>query len=241
MNFCERYRGCQRISVLFLMAVLVILTVNREKKQQEEEQKDSRVCPAVFVLSVYTGIAYAFSLLLSKIGKKEGKGRSLSIAVISFLLVITALLSGRRVMSEDHFSPAENALHLRTEHIAVMDRIIKDAGNRQVIRVAGPMDISMIFNVYSSRFAPLYSSDDEKYIASLSKDARAVYEQFKNKEPDMKKVTDALRRSDCTYLVINTDKYYPEFKAAEFGFDLVETVGFYEIYRMPGNTGGDAD
>ncbi|MCR5735721.1 MAG: hypothetical protein K6G22_14030 [Lachnospiraceae bacterium] len=251
LNICEKYRDCHKIMVLFFMAVLVIFLINCKKEDEDPEKlpdeacKDSRVSPAVFVLSIYTGIAYCFALLLrsvsdktDKTDKSDIKKRFLWIPAVLFLSA-AVILSGNRIISKDYYSPADNTLHLRTQYVAVMDRILEDAGSKQVIRVAGYEAISDCFAVYSSRFSPLYDGVDKDHLNELSKDAYTVYEQFQDKEPDMKKVTDALKSSGCIYLVTDTDKYYPLFPASEYGYVLLDKIGSIEIYRISDETGGE--
>ncbi|MCR4923546.1 MAG: hypothetical protein K5931_06005 [Lachnospiraceae bacterium] len=91
----EQYKSCFKIIVLFLAALLSIVMINTAKDE------DSRVSPAVFVLSIFTGISYSFGLIVER--ARGGFYKVLT----AILLLIAICLSGKRVLSIEFYSPLE--------------------------------------------------------------------------------------------------------------------------------------
>lgn len=91
LDFITIYRdyvGNSKIILLFLVSVIVIYYFNHE-----DNTKRRRINPTVFLLSVWSGIAYAFTLTIKKPFKK---------ALVMILLLITIVgLSGGFIISEE--------------------------------------------------------------------------------------------------------------------------------------------
>jgi len=224
----ENYRGTGKLLVLFLVSVLVIYLT--EKK---DENGRRRLNPAVFLLSVWMGIAYAGSNISGFLfSSPEAAGRKKRISpagiLALFLCIFTLCLSGARVLSANYFEKAENTMHIRTEYIQVMDVILADDDNPRVI---APPGFAPYLKMYSARFETLYDYPKNGDISLLSEDARAVYEQLSGSVPNMKTVADIAKENGCRYVILSSEKYYPEFPITSFGFRLADTVGEWEIYK----------
>lgn len=224
----ENYRGTGKLLVLFLVSVLVIYLT--EKK---DENGRRRLNPVIFLLSIWTGIAYAGSNIsgyLFASPKTAGRGNRISGAGILalFLCALTLCLSGTRVLSRNYFEKAENAMHIRTEYIQVMDVILADS---DLPKVVTPPGFAPYLKMYSSRFETLYDYPKNGDISLLPEDARVVYEQLSGSVPNMKTVADIAKKNGCRYVILNSDKYYPEFPITYFGYQLADTIGEWEIYK----------
>ncbi len=224
----ENYRGMGKLFVLFLVSVLVIYLTENEK-----ENGRRRLYPAVFLLSVWTGIAYAGSsishLLFAPAKNSEQKKRVSPMGLLAlFFCVITLCLSGTRVINRKYFEKTENTMHIRTEYIQVMDVILADDSHPKVV---APPGFAPYLKMYSSRFETLYDYPKNGDVSLLSGDARAVYEQLSCSVPNMKTVADIAKENGCGYVILNSEKYYSEFPLTSFGFQLADTVGEWEIYK----------
>ncbi|MCR5108923.1 MAG: hypothetical protein K6B28_12275 [Lachnospiraceae bacterium] len=218
--------------VLFLVSVLAISLMN---DSENKDDNGSRVSPAVFVLSFFTGIAYAFSLAIKNYKKDEKRLSGILVRVVAcFLFIEAIILSGERVIGNDHFYRTENALHISTEKIALMDFILKDSEGSSVVRIAAPEEIAVCLRPYSSRFDPVFEQVDIDHLDKLTKEGQIIYEEFMYNDPDMKTVADAAMEAGCTYIVTDNEKYYPEFKLSEFGYELVSCIGSLEVYKLKG-------
>lgn len=224
----ENYRGTGKLLVLFLVSVLMIYLT--EKKNENGRQ---RLHPAVFLLSVWTGIAYAgsgISGFLFSPAKNNGQKKKVSpMGMLAlFLCLLTLCLSGTRVLNGEYFEKSENTMHIRTEYIQVMDVILADDDHPKVV---APPGFAPYLKMYSSRFETLYDYPKNGDVSLLSEDARAVYEQLSGSVPNMKTVADIAMENGCGYVILNSEKYYPEFPLTSFGFQLADTVGKWEIYK----------
>ncbi len=243
----RQYRGTGKLPVLFLAAMLILYGLNRISRRnpstpetaQSGCEKRREISPALFLLSPFTGIACAFCLIREYAKRAEGgpKIRFLRNLAVSGLLVIAIILSGTRVISASFFEPSENTLHIKTEYIMIMDKLLELGQQESVISVIAYPAIAPCLRVYSSKFMPLYEKPEREDALDLSEGARIVYNQFSTSVPDMKQITDIGRREGYEYLITDTGRYYPEFKASEFGYELVETVGDTEIYRLEKGAG----
>ncbi|HAG70294.1 MAG TPA: hypothetical protein DCL38_10040 [Lachnospiraceae bacterium] len=259
-SFYRDYRGTGKLPVLFLVSMLLLLLIAQRKektaleasREERSEKKETpsgsfsthRALPPVFfLLSVWTGISYALTCLASENPaadaspeeKPHTAGRFvsrllLSTAVIG-LIAASVILSGGRVISEDYFSPAENTLHIKTEYIMIMDRLLELSEDESVTTVIAWPSISPYFKLYSSKFTTLYDHTENRDPASLQGSARIVYDQFSVSVPDMKRITDVGHKEGYDFLIVDTGRYYPEFKASEFGYELLDTILDVEIYR----------
>ncbi|MFT3982461.1 MAG: hypothetical protein QM697_01030 [Lachnospiraceae bacterium] len=224
----ENYRGTGKLLVLFLVSILVIYLT--EKK---DEKGRRRFHPAVFLLSIWSGIAYAGSkiadFLFSSAENIDRKKRISPAGILALLLCIfTLCLSGTKVLSRNYFQKAENTMHIRTEYIQVMDAILADD---EYPKVVAPPGFAPYLKMYSARFETLYDYPKNGDVSQLSADARAVYEQLSGSVPNMKTVAEAAKENGCRYVILSSEKYYPEFPITSFGFQLADTVGEWEIYK----------
>ncbi len=246
----ESFRGTGKLFVLFAAAVLIIILIRKKVSP-------AGMGPAVFLLSLRTGIAYAFTLLLraaeqlrnrtgtdngaklpepltekSQGGKKTARVyRILFNTILIGLITVAIILSGKRVIAGEFFEPAENTLHLKTRHVMVMDRLLELAGDESVISVIATPQIAPYLRQYSSRFMPLFDYPENGDVQKLKEGARIVYSEYSTSVPRMDRITDIGHKEDYRYLLVDTVRYYPEFKATEFGYELLDTVDGVEIYR----------
>ncbi|MCR4656436.1 MAG: hypothetical protein K5770_09445 [Lachnospiraceae bacterium] len=228
--FYENCRGTGKLFVLFAAAVLIIILI-------QKKVSPAGFNPAVFLLSVRSGIAYAFTLLFKtsenpQNGRKSiGPYRILSNIVLIGLITITIILGGKRVIAGEFYEPAENTLHLKTRHVMVMDRLLELAGDESVISVIATPQIAPFLKQYSSRFMPLYDYSDTGSKLRLNEGAQIVYNEYSSSVPRMDRITRIGHKEDYRYLLVDTVRYYPELKASEFGYELLDTVEGMEIYR----------
>ena len=250
----ENCRGTGKLFVLFAAAMLIILLI-------QKRSTPAGFNPAVFLLSLRSGIAYAFTLLLGDVsirdssmqpiaqsakiekneeytgenGKKKLPAKRVLFNVILIgLITISVMLSGKRVIAEEFFEPSENTLHLKTKHVMVMDRLLELSGDESVVSVIAFPEIAPYLRQYSSRFMPLFDYPEKGDASKLEEGARIVYNEFSVSVPRMYKIAEIGRKEDYRYLLVDTVRYYPELKASEFGYELLDTVEGVEIYRRTG-------
>ncbi len=226
----EHYRGTGKLLILFLVAVLVIYLA--EKRDQNGRQQ---VYPAFFLLSIWTGIAYAASSIadfffLNEKNTEKTEKRKISVpGVLALLFCIVVLsLNGTRIISNSYFEKAQNTMHIRTEYVQVMDAILERTSEPRVI---APPGLAPYLKMYSSGFITMYDYPANGDISLLDEDARTVYEQLSGSIPDMKKVADIAKENNFEYIILNSQKYYPEFPITMFGYELIDTAGDWEVYR----------
>lgn len=233
----ENYRGTGKLLVLFLVAVLLIFPVQKSMGQKKAD--GAGWSPVVFLLSIWTGIAYAGSFIAdflfctqtdSKSNAATDKKRKYPLmGLLSLVLCILLLsLSGTRVFSHTFFEKAENSMHVRPEYVQVMDALLEETESPKVI---APPGFAPYLKMYSSRFDTLYDYPKNGDISELSGEARAVYEQLSSAHPDTKLIADTAKETGCQYVLMEEGKFYPEFPITEFGFELEKTVGGWNIYK----------
>lgn len=250
INLYSNYKGSGKIPVLFLVSLLIMYLFSARKSsiassdEKANEEADNFIWK--FILFIPGCISIAFTYVIDSIrGFKENHNKSLSILfsiIAVFLSVLAIMLSGSRVISKDNYEAAENSLHMKTEYVALLDRVATDVialeeelsadSEQDSYLVAAPPSISPYISAYTSRLSSLYLYPENSNPSTLNEQQRIVYEQFSRSVPDMYLITRAAKDSGCTYILLDTAKFYPEFKPYEFGFDLVDTVGSYEIYRI---------
>ncbi|MBR2275553.1 MAG: hypothetical protein IJ873_05750 [Lachnospiraceae bacterium] len=223
------YRGTGKLFVLFAVALLFLYLLY---KSTHKDAEFSRYHPAVFLLSVRTGISYAFARVLKGPESRSGPRRTLYNFIVILFCVIAVILSGKRVFSEEFYTKAENTLHIRTSYVYVMVQVLKDAGDENVIKIAAPPNISPWLRPYSSRFLPVYDYPKNGDVSILPENARIIYNQFSTSVPDMRRITKAAKAEGCSYLIYDTGKYYPEFKPTIYGYELIDTADTWEIDRL---------
>ncbi len=288
--YYDNCRGTGKLLVLFVAAVLIIYLI-------QKKVLPGGFNPAVFLLSFYTGIAYAFTLIYEAsgkalkltgpadagkgagdpamaaegsgdvardsaagaegskdkardpamaVGRSGGKGRKegartglykrvLLNVLVSGLLVVACILGGKRVIAGEFYEPKENALHLKTRHVMVMDRLLELSEEESIVTVIATPQISPYLRQYSSKFMPLYDCPPNGEALRLSEGARIVYNEFSVSTPRMDKITAVGHKEGYDYLLVDTKRYYPELKASEFGYELLDTVDGFEIYRSGGD------
>lgn len=227
----ENYQGTGKLLVLFLVAVLVIFLIEKNGKKDRRKWN-----PAVFLLSIWTGIAYAASMIAGSMfsiqtdtDETKKKKRLSLMGVLSLVLCILFLsLSGTRVFSNTYFEKADNSMHIRQEYVQVMDALLEETESPKVI---APPGFAPYLKMYSSRFKTLYDYPRNGDTSQLSEDARAVYEQLSGAHPDTKLIADTARENGCQYVLMEEGKFYPDFPITEFGFEYLKTVGGWNIYK----------
>lgn len=233
----ENYRGTGKLLVLFIVAVLLIFLV--QKNGEQDKTDGTKWSPAVFLLSVWTGIAYAGSFIADFLFCPQtdlepdmavSKKRKIPfMGLLSLILCILLLsLSGTRIFSNTFFEKTENPMHVRPEYVQVMDALLEETESPKVI---APPGFAPYLKMYSSRFETLYDYPKNGDTSKLSEDARAVYEQLSGAHPDTKLIADVARETGCQYVLMEEGKFYPEFPITEFGFELEKTVVGWNIYK----------
>ena len=207
----NNYHGTGKGLTLFLVSVLIICLLKAN--------------PLMFVLSPVSGIGYAFSSAL-----KKYRSRSVPAGILAGLLVIlTLMLSGGWTFSEaDHYR-TENLMHLKQEHINVMDTLL--SSEEGTIRVMASPDISPWMKVYSDRFDVMFAYPDLGDKERLDGKARFIYEQMLLPTPDETRVVETVREAGYDHIVYDTSKTYFELPLEEYDYELIGEVSGYKIYR----------
>ncbi len=195
-----------------------------------------------FILSLWTGVSYGLTVLMEKgflsVKKEERKEKKQVLlkaghnALILFLVVITLILGGKRIIAGEFYNKAENTLHIRTKYVIAMDALLSLGKDESVIEVIAPPEITPYLKPYSSKFMPFYEYGRNGDNSGLSENERSVYGEFQTSVPDIKRITDIGHEEGIEYILMDTGNYYPEFKASEFGYELLASIDTWEIYRL---------
>ena len=214
------YRGTGKGLTLFLVSVLIIYLLKRER-----EEDKSCVNPFVFLLSPVAGIGYAFSLAFKKF-----RAKSIPSGVLTGLFVIiTVMLSGGFVFSgADHYR-TENPLHIKQEYVDIMDAVQETTEGS--LRIVAPPSMSPYMKAYSERFDVMYGYPAYGDPANLSGNAGFVYRQMQLSTPDQASVVKALREEGYDHIIYDREKNFFELPFEEYGYELIGEYGNYKIYR----------
>ncbi|MBO4902138.1 MAG: hypothetical protein J5518_05040 [Lachnospiraceae bacterium] len=192
--------GRGKLIPLFLVALIVLIAI--EKKSR------SRVNPLLFVLSVWTGISYAFVRLFERLSKRWEK------VFVAVLLLVLVIFSGTLIWMSPIHETGEARAQREAGYREVFETILQADPQAKVI--AEP-DIMPYFNAYSPDFTPLYEAED---ILSVQ-------------NPDFEKLGRVCRKEGRFFAVIDKEDTWPE-KMYENDFDLMTTIGHYDIYVFSG-------
>ena len=226
LNAYGNYRGTGKLFGLFLVAVLIIYLMNNSNDAEETGIK-RRINPGLFLLFIWGGIAYGFSMILGMLKSKRIK--PVYSVIVCGLMVLTIIMSGKRVFCEEFYSKADNGMHIKAEYVEVMDSILDN--NDDYIRIVAAPNMAPYFSMYSSKLTTLYTYPDNNDLSLLDKDERYIYEQMACSTPDEKKLVEKMRELDCNYIVYNSTKNYFELPLEGFGYELTDSVGDYRVYR----------
>lgn len=98
--------GDSKIIVLFLLSILAVIIIN---EKADEKSEGRRINPAVFLLSIWTGISYAAVALLKKIEKKK----KLEFVFLFLVISVIIIFSANTVFSVDGY---KNSIYYFTDN-----------------------------------------------------------------------------------------------------------------------------
>lgn len=233
-DFITKYKeivGAGSILTLFVVS-LGLITVIKYKK----EEKTSLI---LYFLSVWATIGIAVAKVFDAFINREYKSRLEKTMVLTIVLVISTfaiLISGERILAPDYYIKAENTMHIANDLRDTMDFILNDSiGTAGIVTMP---EYGEYFTAYSSEFYlayedPIYSDD----IAGYPENARNAYVELGKQYPDMSKVAKLAKDTECRYIVLKNDAYWPRTRLEDLGYGIVNSCGEWVVYKV--NAGGD--
>lgn len=98
MSSFDTVIGTSKIVPLFLVSLLFIIFLNKEK----EEIKRRRINPAVFLLSIWSGIAHAFVEILRSVSnsKDDNGNKKLNKLAVVLFFAVAVVMSGGQIFTD---------------------------------------------------------------------------------------------------------------------------------------------
>lgn len=196
----------------------------------------------MLILSAFGAIAIAFSRLFmndnmlecSDLNKPSTEQNpkfrsSINLMIVSAVLIVILILSGKRLISSDFMTKADNMYHVPQALIDSMDYVLQDADGK--VGITTMPGYGAYFTSYSSRFVPLYEDPIDGDVSKYEKSEREAYTELNDTHPDMCLVANASRLNGCRYIVIQRDTYWPQEPLPSFGYCLVYEHDDWEVYK----------
>lgn len=244
-----RYNGSGIYFILYFLAIMFVFFIDKEKR-------NFFVYPALLILfliinplfyqlittyifadNVYYRIlwllplpiviAYVFTYIISQ--QKDNLYRGVIFIIVSILII----LSGEFIYKFDdehmNFEVAENYYKLPNATIGVSQLIHEDAADGGSLKLAAPYLLATTIRQYDASIPLLYGRVAEYYNYT---DANTVAAQLNSDIPDLNVVIKIAQDYDCRYFALYTWQT-PEINPTELGAELVGTVEYYRVYKVP--------
>ena len=216
-----------RLIPLFLAAVIILVLLGKKY--------GSRIHPLLFLLSVWTAVSYAFTLLISSISGKEEqsehqKKRTGLMLLSVFLCVVMIVFSGSPVWSDDFLESSAKRSEREDTLKQVCETILSEDAQAKIVASA---DIMPYLQSYSAAFVPLYKVPAPGDAEKLPDEEQRLYEILSSQHPDFEQVHRLCHEQNRFYAIVDHEKMWPE-HGYDYGFDLMTTVDHYEIYAYTG-------
>lgn len=142
-------------------------------------------------------------------------------------LALVLILCGNYVYNNANILKAENRLHLPQLVLDICDCITNDSGGEKVM-VAMPANVVQFVRQYDSRIMMPYGR--EMLMPQWSNVTNDVYEQIEAEVIDAEGMAAAADQYSCEYIVLEADKEV-DGDLADYGYEKIQTVDGYDIYR----------
>ena len=231
-----------RLIPLFLAAVIILILLGKKY--------GSRIHPLLFILSVWTAVSYAFSLLIFSVsGNKEtneetftesknskneetkhNRKRTGLMLLSVFLCVLMIVFSASPVWTDDFLEGSAKRKEREDTLNRVCETILSEDAQAKIMASS---DIMPYLLSYSADFVPLYSIRVPSDTKKRPKDEQRLLEIFSSQHPDFEQVHRLCHDEEHFYAIVDHEKMWPE-HGYDYGFDLMATVDHYEIYAYTG-------
>lgn len=217
------YSGDGKLAVIFLAALIVLFVIWNSDR--------GRVHPLLFVLSVWTGIACAFTELLKKTAHSEDRNRRLFVVLGTVFVLFAISLSGSRIWSGNHLAdPKETAA--KNDDLAKVVQLIGEDSERPGILASADMMIRM--EIMDGKLVPLYQIPKDGGASFATEEDSKLYETFADIHPDFTMIHRLLRNEGSIYVVIDNQEKWPLNPPEQDGFELFSSVNTLDIYKYTG-------
>ena len=218
-----------RLIPLFLASVIILLVLGKKY--------GSRIHPLLFILSVWTAVSYAFSLLIFSVSRKEekeetkhDKKRTGLLLLSVFLCVLMIVFSASPVWSDDFLETAAK----RREREDTLNRVCETILSKDAqAKIVASSEIMPYMVSYSADLIPLYTVRVPGDTKKRPKEEQRLLEIFSSQHPDFEQVHRLCHDEEHFYAIVDHEKMWPE-HGYDYGFDLMATVDHYEIYAYTG-------
>lgn len=216
LDIYERYCGRGKLFPLFLASLIILILIGTGSGR--------KTYPFLYILSVLTAIAHAFTSVAKRISSKSGKW------LAALLIGVALVLSGSSVWSAAHLETPEKRHEREEDYREIFETILQKDAHAKVI--ASP-DMMPYFGAYSADFDLLYSLPAPGETDLLPEEEHLRYDTFSDKHPDFTTVKRICREEEPFFAVVDKESMWPE-NIYGSGFDLMTTIGHYDIYICPG-------
>lgn len=226
-NFITAYRdffGTGTVLVLFLVVLGVLFIIGIKTKSQV------KIIPYILSIVGTIGVGLA-KLCYIPIEKEEKKSSKIFARIfIVALCIFAVVISGKRVVPNVFYYKSDNMFGISDELKNAMDYVLADAtDNVGVVAMPG---FGEYFTSYSHRFHLMYEDPHGENLSELPDDVREAYVELTKKDPDMRIVAKAAKKMNCSYVVLREQKYWTDIPLTEVGYDFVDNVDGWEIYKV---------
>lgn len=245
LSVWKLYWGEGFYQYLVLAAVLYLLVFRRKKTAAKQLLVYTAMILAVFFFpvtawvmqkcvgaSVYWRVlwllptvpvlAYAGTDLISHFGKKKG---------VRFVLVSAAVLliafCGKSVWQAGNYVKVHNFQKVPDEVAQICDLINSQKGDEEVC-LATDDYLAAYIRVYDPSIRMPYSRGMK---GSGSRLVRRMYEEVNSPDPNFHRISVAMGKTGCNYLVCEIPDNRGEKYMKKKGFSLIGTVDKYAVYR----------
>lgn len=182
---------------------------------------------AFWIIPVIPVIACAAVHLLTSLPKKWMK----TLAALSIAVIVIG--GGTCVYMEpgQEFTRATNIYKLPQEAVDVCNALLQQESEPHVV-----MDERLFYYTrqYSADIYQMYGRDAAGFIDQIQQDEKSVYDQMTSDSPDFNYIAQVMRKKGYNWLVRYSGDQVGEITPESAGFELVDTVDGYNIYRLAG-------
>lgn len=153
--------------------------------------------------------------------------------VIGVCFVVTIVITGKLVLSRDNFSFAKNPYQLSQPVVDICDSILEDCGKKQTKAIV-PYELAMELRQYTSKIGLLYGRNVDGYITQITKEENWAHIMMSEQDVKIETLRTLGLSKKVDYIVFRDDFHqYPE-NMEEYGYNLVESLDGYSIFKISG-------
>lgn len=214
---------------MLFVVCLFYLYIHAKSNNEGQNHITGQLVGCFFALwaTVSLGIIKAYRAIVNV--EEENKwlryGKKLFALALGFFVIT---ISGKRILAPDFLASADNNMHMPAGLVSTFDCILADAnGDAELLLMPG---YSNYATAYSSRLHLIYEEPVNGNVGDYKEEYRQAYEELNKNYPNMSKVAKAAR-GDNTYIVLQSDAYWPTVALTDVGFVEMGTFDGWTLYK----------